>query len=96
MNSIFRILAMCQVSVALFVFPLSAQCNDWLQPSIARAVSTSMTSGNVDQLMESSIIAYPGSDNSAQVPQQPMSTLIDPSEIALIMNSCSEAAAVCP
>ncbi len=96
MNSISRILAMCLVSIALFVFPLSAQCNDWLQPSIARAVSTSMTSGNVDQLVESSIIAYPVSDNIAQVMQQTMSTLIDPSEISLIMHSCSEAASVCP
>jgi hypothetical protein len=96
MNSFFGILTVCLVSVAFFDFPLSAQCNDWLQPTIARAVSTSMTSGNVDQMVESSIIAYPESDNSAQVTQQPMSTLIDPSEIALIMHSCSEAAAVCP
>jgi hypothetical protein len=54
-----------------------------------------MTSGNGDQLVESSIIACPGPDNIAQVMRQTISTLIDPSEIALIMNSCSEAAAVC-
>jgi hypothetical protein len=96
MNSIFRIFAISVVSAMLLAFPHSGQCNDWLQPSIARAVSTSMTPGDGDQLVESSIIACPGSDNIAQVMQQTISTLIDRSEIALIMHSCSEAAAVCP
>lgn len=96
MNSIFRIFAISVVSAMLFTFPNSAQCNDWLQPSIARAVFTSMDSGNIEQLLESSINAYLGSDNSVKAEQEPSSILIDGSETILIMHGCAEAAAVCP
>jgi len=96
MNSIFRISAICLVSTMLFTFPHLVQSNDWLQPSIARAVSTSMNSGNVEQLLESSSNAYLGSDNSNQAAQEPSSIIIDGSETTLIIHGCAEAAAVCP